>query len=77
MKLQIKLWKTGEITNLQAKKQSARYRLTYLDCSKKEKKYDSCFEGQSTAWNVNATLYRLETKKWRVLGLFRMETPTA
>ena len=34
MELQVKLQKTAEITYLEANKQQARYRLTYLEVSK-------------------------------------------
>ena len=37
MQLQLKLQKTAEITYLKAKKQQTRYRVTYLEVSKKKK----------------------------------------
>ena len=40
MQLQAKLQKTAGKTYLKANKQQTRYRLTYLEVSKEEKRYD-------------------------------------
>ena len=65
MQLQAKLQKTAGKTYLKANKQQTRYRLTYLEVSKEEKRYDWCFEGETTAWKVNVTLLGVINKKIR------------
>ena len=41
------------------------YCLTYLGVSKKEQRYDSCFESQRAAWKVNVTFLAVISKEIR------------
>ena len=52
---QVKLQKTAEIAHLKAKKQRTRYRVTYLEFSKKVKQYNLYFQGKRTKGKVNVT----------------------
>ena len=61
----LKCHKTVEKTYLEQNKQQRRYRLTYLDVSKLEQRYGSCFERQTTAWKLIETFLGVINKQVR------------
>ena len=67
----MKLQKTVEIKSLGSNKQQTSCRWTYLEVSKWGKRYDWCFEGETTAKVKCDSFSGYKQIKKGVLGLFR------
>ena len=55
--------KTAQLTYLEANKQQTKYRVTYPEPWKLQKRSDWCFQGQRNAWKVNGRFLGIINKE--------------